>query len=102
MMAHIFISDTKHLRSVLNQSKDQLHVSAEKWHRYTLWRPDPKSQWNGIWESFLLKELYFVWQILHRAPTANEWRFRNRPNTSRRKQCNHYRPRVVEDINHPL
>lgn len=33
---------------------------------------------------------------------TNEWQFRNRPNTSRRKRCKCCRPKVVEDINHAL
>lgn len=52
---HIFNTNTRHQRSLVNQSNGQLHVSVEKWHCFTPWRPDLSDLWNGIWQPFLSK-----------------------------------------------
>lgn len=99
--SEFFNTSTAHLRALQLSGSRTPHRRVTQWQ--TLFRIDLHlpSLWRETWLPFRsASENCFLWQLIHRTPATQHWRFPHLPSTDQQTWCTRCDLREMEDILH--
>lgn len=97
----IFVVDTWILWTIQSQVPNMLHISPHRWTKQFSWHPHYFELWNPLWKDYrAAMENFFLWQLMYKIPTTNQWRFPLAGQTQLKAQCSRCVEDALEDDTH--
>lgn len=85
---NLFDTNIIHLYGLQNKGDTMQHVSIHKWKAHTNCELSKQPLWKEVWCKFRVGKINaFLWQVVFRAPTTNQWRFSNTPHSQSCNNC---------------